>query len=430
MHPLRVLITQRSLRHRAGTELYAGDVASELQRRGHAPFVFSPRDGIVGDELRLRGIPTVDSLDRLDVEPDVIHGQHTVETLAALVRFPGVPAIYVCHDAVSGHDLPPRLARVRRYVAVDEPCYDKVHLEWGIEAVLISRIDTFVDLERFLPRPPLPEVPVRALLFSNSAHEGSHLPAVREACRLAGIDLDVAGTGVGTPCDEPEKILGEYDIVFAKGRCAAEAMAVGTAVIACDYVGLGGMVTAGNFDVMRRLNCGFRALKMPNNVDLIGAEIARYDRQDAADVSARMRSVAALPAAVDQYVRLYELAIVEQQGRAEEHEDRDIATSLIALGRTFDNPGPWEIRTQRAEEECLVLRGRVAEQADALHHSRSESTALRAELERLVVEITGERIEHRALRNTLPFRAREAILRVPLVSQFAGRSRQRNERRR
>ena len=39
-----------------------------------------------------------------------------------------------------------------------------------------------------------------------------------------------------------------YDIVFAKARAAIEAMAVGAAVIVCDFDGVGPMVSTENVD--------------------------------------------------------------------------------------------------------------------------------------------------------------------------------------
>ncbi len=63
---------------------------------------------------------------------------------------------------------------------------------------------------------------------------------------------------MGTLVDDPERILPRYDLVFAKGRCALEAMAAGCAVIVCDAVGLGEMVTHGSVEEMRRWNFGAR----------------------------------------------------------------------------------------------------------------------------------------------------------------------------
>src|SRR5688572_33492500 len=83
---LRVLIATAWLGdRRGGTELYALQVATELLRRGHRPVVFSPELGATADEARAAGIQVVDSLAEIAEAPDVIHGQHQVETATALL---------------------------------------------------------------------------------------------------------------------------------------------------------------------------------------------------------------------------------------------------------------------------------------------------------------------------------------------------------
>lgn len=81
--------------------------------------------------------------------------------------------------------------------------------------------------------------PKRALIFSNHANERTHLPAVREACARAGIALELMGRGTRTDQANPESLIGEYDLVFAKARCALEALAVGASVVLCDSTGPG-----------------------------------------------------------------------------------------------------------------------------------------------------------------------------------------------
>jgi hypothetical protein len=85
--------------------------------------------------------------------------------------------------------------------------------------------------------------------------------------------------------------LGEYDIVFAKARCALEALAVGSAVVLCDTVGVGPMVTTHEVDQLRLVNFGVRALRGDVDPDVLEREIARYDPQDAAEVSRRIREM-------------------------------------------------------------------------------------------------------------------------------------------
>src|SRR5439155_823606 len=88
---LRVLITNNALAAHAGSELWVRDVATALLARGHTPIAFSPDLGAVAEELRRQTIPVVDRLDGAGVPLDLIHGQHHLETMTALLRFPGIP---------------------------------------------------------------------------------------------------------------------------------------------------------------------------------------------------------------------------------------------------------------------------------------------------------------------------------------------------
>ncbi|MDQ1516205.1 MAG: hypothetical protein QOE80_2035, partial [Actinomycetota bacterium] len=195
---LRILLTNVTLATRTGTELYVRDLALRLLQRGHTPVVYSPDPGPVADELRLATVPVVDDLTALaEWTPQLVHGHHTLETILALLRFPGVPAIFVCHDWTIWHDEAPPLDRVVFYVAVDDTCRDRLHLRHGVPTDRLRVIYNWVDLARFPPRDPLPGHPERALLFSNYAREDSHLGPVREACVRLGIPLDVIGAGVG-----------------------------------------------------------------------------------------------------------------------------------------------------------------------------------------------------------------------------------------
>jgi hypothetical protein len=168
-----------------------------------------------------------------------------------------------------------------------------------------------VDLARFRPRGRLPERPGRALLFSNYANEGTHLGAVREACSRAGLPLDVIGAAAGNPATEPEAVIGQYDLVFAKARCALEAMAVGSAVILCDFRGSGRLVTSADVEEFRRWNFGARLLRQPLDPQVLLAQIERYDPIDATRVSRRIRASAGLADQVDQLIALYREVLAE-----------------------------------------------------------------------------------------------------------------------
>jgi hypothetical protein len=173
---VRVLLTNNGLAMRAGTELYVRDVALGLLERGHQPVVYSTVLGDVAEELRRATVPVVDHLGKLAVAPDLIHGQHHLETVTALLHFPSVPAVYVCHGWLPWVEAPPRLPRILRWVAVDDTVHDRLVLESGIPPERVEVLLNFVDLARFKPRGPLPSRPARALVFSN-------LPTSAATCR-------------------------------------------------------------------------------------------------------------------------------------------------------------------------------------------------------------------------------------------------------
>ena len=291
--------------------MYVRDLALELQRRGHTPAVFTSPRGSVAAGLRAAGIVVSDRLGRLD-RPDIIHGHHHAPTMLAVRHWPTVPAIHICHDHLSPHDRTPRHERIRRHFGVSRLCVQRL-LDEGVAVDRVALLPNFVDTARFLPRLPLPARPRRALVFSNYANEESHLPAVRAACLAAGLELDVAGVGVGNVLDEPERVLGSYDIVFAKGKAAIEAMAVGCAVVLCDYAGVGPMVTIAEFDSLRERNFGFEALREPLAPAPILREIARYDPDDAARVRDLIRAHAGLDQTVEKLVAVYREVLAEHR---------------------------------------------------------------------------------------------------------------------
>lgn len=178
-----------------------------------------------------------------------------------------------------------------------------------------------------------------------------------------GIELDARGSGVGRVETEPEALLPRHDLVFAQGRSALEAMAVGTAVIVCGAAGCGPMVTTANFDALRTRNFGYRTLSKEHTVETVGAAIETYASADAARVSLRVRTVAGLDAAVDVIVRIYERAIAEQRVADVDPaaESRAAAPYLEWLAPVVKQgksaPLPWTRRR---------LRERLARGADAL----------------------------------------------------------------
>ena len=326
---------------RTGTEIVTRDLAVGLTARGHRVSVYSPNQGQLADGLIDGGITIVDRPAALSDAPDIIQGHHFVETIEALTAFPSARGVFVCHDRTAAHSIPPRLARVHRYIAVDENCLERLRDDWGITASETQIVLNAVDMSRFLPRSPLPPQPSRALVFSNYAAADTHVDVVRAACARAGLPVDVIGAGAGTLTVAPETLIGRYDIVFAKARCAIEAMAVGTAVVLCDANGSGPMVTAANFRGLRQWNFGARMLHHTLDVDRLVGEVREYDPADAAGVSRVMREEASLDRALDQYEAIYRDVIAEP--RREDEGPRPLLGALLT-------------RTARLETELANLR--------------------------------------------------------------------------
>ena len=190
---LRVLITNRILLTRTGTEVYVRDLAASLLRRGHLPIVYSPHLGEMAAEIRAGTVPVVDDLARVGAAPDIIHGHHGLETLAALLAFPGVPAVAVCHSWLGWPDAPVIFPRVARYLAVDQTCRDRLVFEHGAARGRASR-----SAERGRPGPvpaarPAARRGPRARWSSATAPAARYLRRSSRPAPPRGIAVDVAG---------------------------------------------------------------------------------------------------------------------------------------------------------------------------------------------------------------------------------------------
>ena len=392
---MRILITNNTLAHRAGSELWVRDVAIRLLERGHSPVAYSRDLGEVAVELRREAVAVIDDLDRLGEPPEVIHGHHHLETMTAALRFPAVPVLAFCHGWLPPQEAPVSFPSIRRYLAVDDATRDRLVLECGLAPDRVEILPNFVDLRRFRSRPPLPERPRRALVLSNQAREDNFLAAIRAACREAGIEVDAFGLQLGRTLAAPEEAVGGYDLVFAKGRAALEAAAVGAVVIVCDEVGMGPMVTLDRLDWLRSRNFGIRTMREETTEENVARELARYDPADAARVSRRLRREADLERTIDRLLTLYSEVVAEQAGR----QGPD-ATEVGRAASSYLRHGPlhggdlWQ--HERVRQEVATARAR-----DEAARLREELGAERLVTDRLREELGAERLVTQELREGL-----------------------------
>lgn len=303
---MRILLTNIWLTGRTGTEVVTIEMANGLVRRGHEVVVFSPELGHAANYLRQAGICVTDRLDELTFDPDVIHGNHSVDLVHGLIRFPRTPSIFVCHNPDHWICSPPDLLQIRAYVSVSRLGRDRIERELPRTRDNVQIVHNAVDLERYGPREALPARPSRALALTKYSQ---HLPILEEACHKAGLQMDVVGPGIGLVVDDLSRRLKRYDLVFATGRMALEAMAVGCAVIIVDALGLAGLATSCSVRAWRDDNFGKNAQTRPVTVTALLEEISRYDASDAAIVAQDVRKNHALDHILSVYERIYDRAI-------------------------------------------------------------------------------------------------------------------------
>lgn len=392
----RVLITNNTLGPRAGSEMYVRDVAVALLKHGWQPMAFSTVLGEVAAELRGLSIPVIDDLTKVAEPPDLIHAHHHLDAMVAIQQFPGVPVIYYCHGWTPWEEMPLRHPRIVRYVAVDELCRERLVIEGGIPEALVEVHLNFVDMERFQSRAPLPTRLMRAMTFSNVLAPGHSLNDVlQRACAEQGLSLNHIGEAAGASASRPWEVLSTCDVVFAKGRAALEALAVGCAVIVCDGSGLGGLVRPDNFDTFRSLNFGFRTLRnnpTPSVADVV-AELKKYDVAACAAASQRIRSEAKLSTAMEKLVGLYERVLSEfsPSSISIAGEQQAVAAYLLWLARETKDlrSARWQHEEAKRAAQIQQLQAALAERQQELLSVRGELSAIREELSRNQNEVSG-----------------------------------------
>lgn len=277
---LRILIATHCLGWRTGSEAHTRDLALGLSRRGHAVAVLAPKllEDADARALRATGICVTDRLSDVPWKPDTIHGHHWAPTILACAAFPEAPALQVCHDATQARDRAAPGSFVQLRCAVDEFCRARVARETGLESGDIPLLPNAVDLEAFPARAESPATPpAKAILFHSSGKDEVVLEAADGACAALGIALRRVGPGSGCFLGSPAAALLEADLVFAKARCALEALACGCHVILLGEQGLGPAITPESLEKLRRRNLGRSLLTERASTEAIVARIRELD---------------------------------------------------------------------------------------------------------------------------------------------------------
>jgi Glycosyltransferase Family 4 len=299
---LKVLLTNIWLANRGGSEIVTRDLALGLLRRGHRPIVYAASLGEPAEELRAAGVAVIDDLRLLGERPDILHAHHAIPCGEALMRFPDLPAIQVCHAFALWMEAPAHFPQIGAYVAVDEACRDRLVHSEGIDPARVVEIPNAVELRRIPDRArPLGPKPLRAVAFGKAAAAEE----IRIACERMGLAFEAIGAPEGRALAAPEQEIVNADIVFASARCALEALCCGCAVVVCDARGFAGKVTAENYPVLRARNFGLRSFAAPTTIERCCEAIRAFDANEARRAAALARQDADLESALDRYEALY-----------------------------------------------------------------------------------------------------------------------------
>lgn len=341
---MRILITNNSLHKLGGAESFVRDLACDLQSFGHTAMVYSTDLRQVVHLASGDLFHVVEDIHQLPAPPDIIHAQHHLDAMTALTAWPGVPAIYHCHGAVWRESIP-KHPRIYHYLAMSRTMRERLMIEFNIPPYSIDVFLNGYDPRRFSAIRQLPEQPKRGLFYNKiHARQSPTAQAVKSAAVANGIEMDWIGSQLDRMIDAPENILPNYDIVFASGRSAIEALASGCAVIVLGRTSCGEMVTPENFDRFREVNFSIAVNSPPPSTEEISRQLRRFSASECHLVTNRIRTEADSRATVGTLERLYQQVI-------EVHETRiiDEREELLALSHYMRRLVPLVKMTDECE---------------------------------------------------------------------------------
>jgi outer membrane murein-binding lipoprotein Lpp len=271
---LRILLATHQLSWIGGADTYTVTVAEHLQRLGHDVTVFAAELGEMAEVARGSGLVVTADERALPAQPDVVYAQDGYVSLLLAERFPSTPQAMAIHADEYDLWLPPQLPGVTAAVVA---LHGRVAKRARAAAVVpeVVRLTQPVDTERFSPRGPLHDPPRSALLLGNYL-AGDQLGVVAQACDEAGIAWEQVGYKSGGPTREPERLMGDADIVIGKARVIVEAMASGRAAYVYDHNGGDGWVTPERYALLEADNFGGQAEPVAADLARLRSDLKRY----------------------------------------------------------------------------------------------------------------------------------------------------------
>ena len=351
---MRVLLTQREMINRSGSELFTIEVAKELSERGHEVAIFCPRFGDLAGLVYSSGVRVKSRLIDLPWRPDVIHGQHHLQAMAAMAFYDDVPGVYFCHGINPWVERVPLHPRFLSYLITCPWMALRIEAEFGVDRQQIAIVPNFVNLRRFSRVRTPPPYPQRAVLFGGQGFSKAQLRELKSACKSVGLSFDALGRAYGNSVSRPEIALLDYDLVFAIGKCALEALACGCAVIPVLPGQAGNLIDPTNLEKWSFSNFSPRYFTSASQVNAswLKEELMRYSPGAIVELSAKVRRENDLSRAVDTLESHYQAA-VERFSQDPSSRKSEFAAYLETIASETESM--W-IELERARKKIESLR--------------------------------------------------------------------------
>ncbi len=306
-----ILITNTTLANNGGTQTVVVEIARLLRQRGHQVMLYSSKLGHVADLLIEDQFAVVTNLRDLPFKPDIIHGQHHLETMSALMALPETPALYYIHGVTPWQERVPVHPRILGYINLSEISTFRLSVQKSIPPSRIHVLGNHVNFGLFPAPKPAPERLRTAAYCPRIAAAPSTLANVERLCRELGIELHHETEWSRGTISDPLAVFQEYDLIFGTGRTALEALAVGCVVSTTDHEKLGPLITPANITERRTVNFTMALWEDQTPYETLSRQLADYQPGAQQEVYDFIRRETDFEKAADELVEIYEKIVEE-----------------------------------------------------------------------------------------------------------------------
>lgn len=253
---MKILLTNQTLYHLAGSETFVFTLALELKRLGHEVHCYSPVLGEISRQLEANGINCDNVI--VDEDYDIVHCHHAFPTQYACHRLPDTPKVFVLHGIIGGPETPIKHPSIKKYVAVSPEVFERLKHIYKLESEIVYNA---IDFQRFKPSKKRNKK-IESILVTNSyvASKDTIMQEFAHACKEFGIKkLYTIGTKFNKLIWDTENVYNDVDLVVSLGRGCLESMACNRPAMVYGHWGCAGIVNRNNINDIRNHNFSGRS---------------------------------------------------------------------------------------------------------------------------------------------------------------------------